>query len=125
MEDSYTVCASGDVRLVGPNNATEGRLEVCVNNQWGTVCDDAWSLTSAALTCQMLNKSGGEIINPIDFANIPTSPILLDDVKCTGSEVNLLSCPQLPLSSPHDCRSDEAVAIRCQGQCSASPTYYV
>ena len=32
---------TGDVRLVGSvNNMTEGRLEICVNDYWGTVCND-------------------------------------------------------------------------------------
>ena len=30
----------GDVRLVGSANMTEGRLEICVNDYWGTVCND-------------------------------------------------------------------------------------
>ena len=116
-EENITVCASGDVRLAGSLGDNEGRVEVCVNNQWGTICDDSWSVTSTALTCKLLNKFGGELISPGDFEGADTVPILLDDVKCTGSESNLLSCPQLPRSSAHDCTHTEDVAVRCLGQC--------
>ena len=31
-------CETGDIRLVGGSLESEGRLEVCVNQLWGTVC---------------------------------------------------------------------------------------
>lgn len=33
---------------------TEGRLEVYNNNQWGTVCDNAFNVNSAKVVCRML-----------------------------------------------------------------------
>ena len=47
-------CANGAIRLRGGSNRYEGRVEICNNNAWGTVCDDSWSTSDANVACKQL-----------------------------------------------------------------------
>jgi hypothetical protein len=42
--------------------------------------------------------------------------IWLDDIKCTGQETNLLSCPQTSFIQDHDCEHSEDTGMRCLGE---------
>ena len=54
-------CTDGEIRLVGGANTLEGRVEVCINATWGTVCDDLWGAEEASVACSQLGfSSAGE-----------------------------------------------------------------
>ena len=47
-----TACESGTIRLVNGRVPHEGRVEVCRDRIWGTVCDDFWSVEDAQVACR-------------------------------------------------------------------------
>lgn len=47
-------CSDGAVRLVGGSDAKEGRVEVCFNNTWSSVCSEGWDSNDAAVVCRQL-----------------------------------------------------------------------
>ena len=51
------LCNNSDLRLVGGSNEREGRIEICFNETWGTVCDNFWSTNDASVACRQLGFS--------------------------------------------------------------------
>ena len=56
---AHTACTQGDIRLVAGSAANEGRVEVCNNNMWGSVCDQGWDINDARVACRHAGYSGG------------------------------------------------------------------
>ena len=54
VSTAYADCGDGDVRLKGSPNNYEGRVEMCINNAWGTVCDDGWGTVDGNVLCAQL-----------------------------------------------------------------------
>ena len=52
-----TNCTTGDVRLQDGTIENEGRVEVCVNGVWGSVCGYGWSTIDASVVCNQLGYS--------------------------------------------------------------------
>ena len=52
---SIAPCTNGQIRLAGNTNVPqEGRVEYCLNNNWGTICDSSWGATDAQVACRQL-----------------------------------------------------------------------
>ena len=52
-ESHAVTCAmEGAVRLVNGSTAKEGRVEVCQDGYWGTVCNDSWTEENAYVVCR-------------------------------------------------------------------------
>ena len=132
-------CTYGNVRLVGGSNQYEGRVEVCINDQWGTVCDDSWDSTDATVVCRQLGYAytgseckycfyaiwtfclscftcyAGGTAYYNAFFGVGTGPIYLDDVACTSSASQLLECSSRPILE-HNCDHHADAGVGCKGK---------
>ena len=54
--------SDGDLRLmngqVSDLPSRSGRLEIYLNSEWGTVCDDGFGITEANVACRQLGFAG-------------------------------------------------------------------
>jgi len=103
---------NGRVALVGGISPREGRLEVCHNDIWGTVCDDGFNEAAARVVCNSLGYGyvGGEI--EIDAFPIGKGQIWLDDIQCNGTERHISECSHRGWGV-HNCVHKEDVAVSC------------
>ena len=50
-------CTNGELRLDGggsDDGARSGRLELCLNNAWGVICNSSFGVVDAQLACNQL-----------------------------------------------------------------------
>ena len=55
---SVQTCKFGEVRLVGGNSSSEGRVEMCYRGVWGSICYNGWDNFDAAVVCRQLGFQG-------------------------------------------------------------------
>jgi len=94
------------IRLTG-GNSTFGRVEVNVNGEWGSVCDDGMEsggpfdpegFSAALVICTELGFLGGEgdsvSYEPFTSLQVPNSslPFHIDNLECKGNERSIFDC---------------------------------
>ncbi|XP_030833778.1 deleted in malignant brain tumors 1 protein [Strongylocentrotus purpuratus] len=112
-EGAGVVCVApagtGAVRLVGGNNAAEGRVEIQFNGDWGTICDDDWDINDANVVCRMLGfqEASGEA-----YFGEGTDPIQLSRLACTGDEETIFECGHAGFGV-HSCDHSKDAGVVC------------
>ena len=54
LDTAVIDCIHNAVQLVGGSSPTEGRVEICQNGEWGTVCHNNWDSHDALVVCREL-----------------------------------------------------------------------
>ncbi|XP_053553454.1 HHIP-like protein 1 [Bombina bombina] len=105
---------NGAVRLLNSHNLSDrGRVEIFINGEWGTVCDDLWNSKAAAVVCRQLGFA--QVVKAskqAEFGEGSSLRILLDDVDCTGKEKTLLDCKHKDVGK-HNCTHREDAGVIC------------
>ena len=108
---------------------SKGRLEVCSDGYWGSVCRE-YDDTIAVVVCRQLGYfPAGQWIHIKDHTfyihtfiypgrmfsvsenEAPHLPVILDDLSCTGKETSLLDCCHF--RGRHNCYY--TIGIECAG----------
>ena len=113
-------CNENDVRLVDGQTPQDGRVEICLEGVWGSVCDDNWDSSDAEVVCRQLGYNGCELSYLAVRLNFFTTPLAsfpllshhvlsqtelfyhLDEVACNGNENRLSDCAHGGIGS-HNC----------------------
>ena len=89
-----------------------GRVEVYHEGEWGTICDDNWDIKDAHVVCRQLGYLYAVRVLPESLVPDGAGPIWMDEVRCTGSEENLLLCHHTGFGR-HDCTHYEDAGVEC------------
>ena len=124
-------CTDGDIRL-GDGAVLRGRVEVCINGTWGTICDGYWTQKEASVVCSHLGYSPYGIINKshililaiIRLGAMATTnlflnnewPIGLFKLTCSGNETIIWDCLYKTSDEGQNCGqySDASVFCMCK-----------
>lgn len=115
-EDAGVFCLTGasnvQLRLAGGLNRYQGRVEIQVFGQWGTICDDSFDVREANVICRQLGfQRGGVVLTGSSYGG-GRGPIWMDDLECLGNETSIQSCTRKPWGV-NNCGHDEDVAVSC------------
>ena len=87
-------------------------MEVYLQGQWGTVCDDVWDIRHATVVCSELGFL--DAISAVKSAGFGegSGPIQLEGVPCVGNESALSNCSTRPIEQ-HSCNHSKDAGVRC------------
>ena len=130
-------CTDGSLRLQNGTSALSGGVELCLNNAWGTICDQGFGTADATVICQQLGfantskrrkgRGHSEHIDQHGLYSLGTDatalrgaafgrgigPIFMEFLACSGSETSILSCTSY---LQHTCDHSRDVGVICQGK---------
>ncbi len=114
----------GSVRLVDGSGSHEGRVEVCYQGQWGTVCDDLWDIQDAAVVCRQLGFLGAvRAATAAAEFTIGDGPIVLDNLECDGDERTLGECTHGGWGQNNCGHSEDAAVVCTEASSTATGNY--
>ncbi|NXX18318.1 LOXL3 oxidase, partial [Podargus strigoides] len=103
-------------RLAGyPRKHNEGRVEVFYNDEWGTICDDDFTLANAHVLCRHLGFVAATGWAHSAKYGKGVGRIWLDNVHCAGGEKSIGDCRHRGWGNS-DCSHEEDAGVICKDE---------
>lgn len=101
-----------ELRLTGGENKCSGRVEVKVQEEWGTVCNNGWDMDVVSVVCRQLGCPTA--IKATGWANFSAGSgrIWMDHVSCRGNESALWDCKHDGWGK-HNCTHQQDAGVTC------------
>ncbi|XP_032366947.1 lysyl oxidase homolog 3B [Etheostoma spectabile] len=104
------------VRLSGyPRKHNEGRVELFYKGEWGTICDDDFSIANANVLCRQLGFVSATGWTHSAKYGKGQGKIWLDNVLCSGGEKSIEFCKSRGWGNS-DCTHDEDAGVVCKDE---------
>ncbi|CAI9612178.1 unnamed protein product, partial [Staurois parvus] len=103
-------------RLAGfPRKHNEGRIEIFYNQEWGTMCDDDFTMENAHILCRHLGFIEATGWTHSAKYGKGIGRIWLDNVICSGSEKSIEDCKSRGWGNS-DCTHEEDAGVICKDE---------
>uniref|UniRef100_A0A5F9DG96 Lysyl oxidase homolog n=1 Tax=Oryctolagus cuniculus TaxID=9986 RepID=A0A5F9DG96_RABIT len=103
-------------RLAGyPRKPSEGRVEIQRAGEWGTICDDDFTLQAAHVLCRELGFTEATGWTHSAKYGPGTGRIWLDNLSCSGTEQSVTECASRGWGNS-DCTHDEDAGVICKDE---------
>ncbi|XP_029810967.1 scavenger receptor cysteine-rich type 1 protein M130 isoform X1 [Suricata suricatta] len=104
--------AEKELRLVDGEDRCTGRVEVKVQEEWGTVCNNDWGMDEVSVICRQLGCPTA--IKATGWANARpgSGRIWMDHVSCRGNESSLWDCKHEGWGK-HNCTHQQDAGVTC------------
>ena len=108
----------GELRLAGRIHTTtytiSGRLEVYINNTWGSLCSNGWDISDATVACKQLgyDYAQGAISRGSSVFGPGSGIIWFGNPVCNGTERSLLHCSHSGFGN-YNCHPREETGLTC------------
>ena len=116
MKAYFSAGLDFDIRLT---NGTEssGRVEVKINNQWGTICGTDFTKNEALVICKQLGYFDGVALAAGNHGG-GAGEVTLSGMTCTGRETTLKDCVWSGYRQTSGlCDHSKDAAVRCYTNC--------
>ena len=113
------------VRLVGGDSLLEGRVEIFLLGQWGTVCDYNWDFADATVVCRQLGYPRAIEAPRYAAFGAGSGPSWYYSLYCSGTERNLTECSKYNYNFGSACSHSQDAGAVCSSKCSCTIIIFI